>query len=97
MLFRKHEVKPSCFFLYVIAKHLYAILAPVKFQWVFNLPISKLAVDTKARGDMQINLFGVRCISFTFATMHWPENCFKVCVHREWNLELVLSILKLDE
>ena len=49
-LFKKHVVKPSRFFLYIITKHLYAILAPVKFQWGTNLLISKLAVDTKTRG-----------------------------------------------
>ena len=89
--------KPSHFFLYVIAKHLYAILAPVKFQWVFNLPISKLAVNAKTRGDMLINFLGVWPFGFRAGPMYWLENCFKVCVHREWHFELVLSIMKLNK
>ena len=80
-------VKPSRLFLYVIAKCLYTILAPVKFQWVFNLPISKLAADPKTRGDMSINLLGVWLVGARAGLMYWPENCFKVCVHREWHLE----------
>ena len=90
-------VKPSRFFLHEIAKHFFAILAPVKFQWVSNVPISKLAVDTKARGDMSITLLGVWFIGIRVSTMYWPENCFKVCVHREWHFELVLSIVELNE
>ena len=90
-------VKPSRFFLHVITKHLYAIFASVKFQWGTNLPISKLAVDTKARGGMLINLLGVWFIGARAGLMYWPENCFKICVHCEWHLELVLSIMKLNE
>ena len=66
-------VKPSCFFLHIIAKHLYTILAPVKFQWGTNLPISELALDAKTRGDMSINLLGVWFTGARAGPMYWPE------------------------
>ena len=43
----------------VIAKHLYAILTYIECQWIFNFPISELALHTDARGDVLVNNFSV--------------------------------------
>ena len=96
-LFRKHVVKPSCFFFDVVAKHLYTILASVKFQWIFNWPMSKLAADAKARWNVVINLFGVWFVRVRTRAMYWSKNGFKVCIHCEWHLSLVLPIMEHHE
>ena len=46
---------------------------------------------------MLINLLGVWFVGARAVPMYWPESHFKVCIHHEWNLELVLSIVKLNE
>ena len=37
---------------------MYTILASIKFQLIFNWPMSKLAVDAKAGWNVLVNLFG---------------------------------------
>ena len=44
--------KSSDFVFSVIAKHFYTILTSIKFQWIFNFPISKLTINSKARGNV---------------------------------------------
>ena len=92
-------VKPSRFFLHVIIKHLYTQSLPLlSFNGVLaNLPINELAVVTKTRADMSINLLCVWFIGTRALPMYQPENRCKVHINHEWHLELVLSIMKLNE
>ena len=52
-------IKPSGFVIDVIAKHFYTILTFIKFQRIFNFPISELTMNAKARGNVFIDFFSV--------------------------------------
>ena len=41
-LFRKHMIQPMCFLSDIMTKPLNAILASIEFEWILDLPISKL-------------------------------------------------------
>ena len=53
-------VKPFGFIRDAIEKHFYTIITSIKYQWIFNLFISELAIHTETRGDVINNNFSVR-------------------------------------
>ena len=92
-------IKSSGFVRDVIAKHFYTILTCIKFQWISKLSISKLTINTKARGNVFIDFFIVwelsglgvdSSIGSRFASS------LRTCTW-EWNIESILAIVKLNE
>ena len=90
-------IKSSGFVRDVIAKHFYAILTSIKFQWIFILSVSELAIQTETRWNVLIDNFSMKGFWIRVSCLNWLEDCFEVCIHKEWNLELILAILKLYE
>ena len=62
MLFREHMIQSFGFVFNVIGKLFYTILAFIKFQWIFSISVSELAINAETRWDVLINFFSVWCI-----------------------------------
>ena len=104
--FRKHVAQPMSFFSDIITKFLKTIFASKKFQWILNFsvgprrgprpggPISEFAVNTPTRGGVLGNLRGVRFAGIWIGALNWFEDRFKICVHNEWDFQLILPIVK---
>ena len=52
--FKEHMITSFGFVFNVMEKHFYTILSSTEFQWIFNFPKSKLAIDAETRGNVVI-------------------------------------------
>ena len=80
----------------VITKLLNMICSSIELQWVLNLAVSELAINTPTRGNVLVNTLAVRLIRIKIRRLNWFKNLFEIHVHDKWNLKLGLSITEFN-
>ena len=93
--FREHFVKTTSFLYEVLAKSLNAILSSITLLWVNDVLIGKFALNVPSAGNVLVNFYAIGFIRGWGSLLHWGKKSFKIVIHCEWSLKLILPIAKL--